>query len=303
MPPVMAESKETDNRLFEWYRTYIGEPDARTDVYLGFGLFFGGIALGVIALVLFLWGSAAEPRTAAYFARMGPAYTLGMLSLPAAMIGIVVLLPVEQRAQYAAAVGGAVNLLAVVGFNLVYPSDWNGYGADYTLEVVAAYATGLTVVVGATGAALVAHQLARVRPQPGDIEPVEDDDDGEEISDEQIESDIESAMEGVDMSWGGVEKHEGRKISVNTDSDIDVSGMDVEAETSRSTGVDSQVQGLRQMKGGEKKTATSESTVDDQTAKLNELRQQKREEDEASSSDDRGLGGLLSRLLRKLGMS
>ncbi|WP_135819658.1 DUF7139 domain-containing protein [Halostella litorea] len=299
----MAERTETENQLFEWYRTYIGEPDARTDVYLGFGLFFGGIALGVIALVLFLWGSAAEPRTGAYFARMGPAYTLGMLSLPAAMTGIVVLLPVEKKAQYAAAVGGAINLLAVVGFNVVYPDDWNGYGADYTMEVVATYATGLTVVVGATGAALVAHQLAQVKPGPGDIEVSEDEDDeGETISDEQIESDIESAMEGVDMSWGGVEKHEGRKISVNTDTDIDVSGMDVEAETSRSSGVDSQVQGLRQMKGGEKKTATSESTVDDQTAKLNELRQQKREDDEAASADDGGLDGLLSRLRSKLGL-
>ena len=298
----MAENKATENQLFEWYRTYIGEPDARTDVYLGFGLFFGGIALGVIALVLFLWGSAAEPRTAAYFARIGPAYTLGMLSLPAAMIGIVVLLPVEKKAQYAAAVGGAINLAAVLGFNVVYPADWNGYGADYTMEVVAAYATGLTVVVGATGAALVAHQLAQVTPAPGDIEATADEDDEETISDEQIESDIESAMEGVDMSWGGVEKHEGRKISINTDSDIDVDGMNVEAETSRSSGVDSQVQGLRQMKGGEKKTATSESTVDDQTAKLNELRQQKREDSESASADEGGLAGLLSRLRNRLGL-
>jgi len=143
----MTDSTEPENRLFDWYRTYIGEPDARTDVYLGFGLFFGGIALGVLALVLFLWGSLAEPRTDPYFARIGPAYTLGMLSLPMAMIGIVTLLPVEKKAHYAAAAGGVVNLAAVVWFNVAYPADWNGYGADQTMQVVSVYATGLTVVV------------------------------------------------------------------------------------------------------------------------------------------------------------
>jgi hypothetical protein len=297
----MTDSTEPENRLFDWYRTYIGEPDARTDVYLGFGLFFGGIALGVLALVLFLWGSLAEPRTDPYFARIGPAYTLGMLSLPMAMIGIVTLLPVEKKAHYAAAAGGVVNLAAVVWFNVAYPADWNGYGADQTMQVVSVYATGLTVVVGATGAALVAHQLAQATPDPGDIEAVDEDDEEETISEEQIEQDIESAMEGVDMSWGGVEKHEGRKISFNTATEIDASAFDVEAETDRSTGVDSQVQGLRQMKGGEKKTATSESTVDDQTAKLNELREQQRQKE--SESDDAGGPGFLDRLRSKIGLS
>lgn len=297
----MTDSTEPENRLFDWYRTYIGEPDARTDVYLGFGLFFGGIALGVLALVLFFWGSLAEPRTDPYFARIGPAYTLGMLSLPMAMIGIVTLLPVEKKARYAAAAGGVVNLAAVVWFNVAYPANWNGYGADQTMQVVTVYATGLTVVVGSTGAALVAHQLAQATPNPADIEAADDEDEEETISEEQIEQDIESAMEGVDMSWGGVEKHEGRKISFNTETDIDASAFDVEAETDRSTGVDSQVQGLRQMKGGDTKTATSESTVDDQTAKLNELREQQRQKE--TEAEAAGGSGFLDRLRSKIGLS
>jgi hypothetical protein len=298
----MAEGDEYENRLFEWYEQYIGEPDARTDVYLGFGLFFGGIALGVLALLLFFWGSVAEPRTAPYFARIGPAYTLGMISLPAAMLGIVVLLPVEKKARYAAGAGAAINLLAVVWFNVAYPADWNGYGADYTMQVVSLYAMGLTVVVGATGAALVAHQLARVKPAPSEIDPVEEEDPEESYTDAEIEQDIEDAMDGVDLSWGGVEKREGRSISFNTDTEIDASGLDVEAESTRSTGVDSQVQGLKQMKGGEKKTATSESTVDDQTAKLKELREQKRK-DEASDDGDAGASaGLLNWLRGQLGI-
>ena len=31
-----------DNVLYDLYETYIGEPEEETDVYLGFGLFFGG---------------------------------------------------------------------------------------------------------------------------------------------------------------------------------------------------------------------------------------------------------------------
>ncbi|WP_138797326.1 permease [Halostella sp. PRR32] len=298
----MTESDEYENRLFEWYEQYFGEPDARIDVYLGFGLFFAGITMGVLALALFFWGSLAEPRTASYFARIGPAYTLGMLSLPMAMIGIVTLLPVEKKARYAAAAGGVINLAAVIWFNVAYPDDWNGYGADLTMQVVTVYATGLTVVVGATGAALVAHQLAQVRPNPSDIDPVEADEPDESYSDEEIEQDIEQAMEDVDLSWGGVEKQEGRKISFNSDTDIDASGFDVEAESTRSSGVDSQVQGLKQMKGGEKKTATSESTVDDQTAKLTELREQKRKEEASDDARSPSGDGFLSWLRSKLGV-
>jgi hypothetical protein len=56
----------------------------------------------------------------------------------------------------------------------------------------------------------------------------------------------------------------------------------------RSQGLDSQIQNLKAMKGGEKKTATSKSTVDDQTKKLKELRKrrerEKQRKDEETSS-------------------
>ncbi len=45
----MAAEQAADGYLFDLYRRYIGEPEDRTDVYVGFGLFLGGIGLAIVA--------------------------------------------------------------------------------------------------------------------------------------------------------------------------------------------------------------------------------------------------------------
>ena len=51
----MSSSDATDGDvLVGVYRAYIGEPDRRTDVYLGFALFFGGLGVGLLGLFLFV---------------------------------------------------------------------------------------------------------------------------------------------------------------------------------------------------------------------------------------------------------
>lgn len=275
-----------DNKLFELYEQYIGEPDAETDVYLGFGLFFVGIAFATVALGLFVWAGAYERGMEAYWARRGPAFALGMLSVPTLMLSPVVLLPVEKRALLSGLGGWTICLFAVGVFWRVYPGNWNvAESADYSVQVTAVFALGMTVITASTGAALIAHQLARARPGPADIEAMEDEE--ETYTTEQIESDIENAMDGVDLSWGGVEKHESKRLEFSSGPEFDASGVDVEATTTRQEGsVDAQVSGLRQLKGGDKKTATSESTVDDQTNKLKELRERRRQEEAADDGDD-----------------
>ncbi|MFC4405865.1 DUF7139 domain-containing protein [Haloarchaeobius iranensis] len=303
-----------DNPLYNLYREYIGEPEEETDVYLGFGLFFGGIVVGVVALFLFVWGGMQEARTAPYFLRMGPAYGLGMLSLPAVITGIVVLLPVEPRAVYAASAGAVVDLAAVGFFWYAYPSDWNGYGADYTLPIVMLYAVGLVLVVGSTGAALVANQIEHYRkPGPADIEPIEEDEqeDEESYSEAEIQADIDQAMSGVDLSWGGVEKSKNRRLQFDVDEEMDTSAFSQQtANVTRSQGVDSQIQNLKAMKGGEKKTATSNSTVDDQTQKLKELRERRQQEEQRKSEKSTSIAaatgggdGFFARVKRALGLN
>jgi hypothetical protein len=272
---------DPDNVLFRWYREYIGEPDEERDVYLGFGLFFGGVTFAAFGLALFVWSGMFPVREAGYFARAGPAYALGMLSIPAVFLGVVVLLPIEKRAKWAAFGGSGIILLSVLAFWSAYPTNWQSEGgADFTIQIVAVYAIGLTLVVGSTAAGLIANYLEQVQPPSFDeveAKRVEDESDGESWSDAEIRADIESAMENTDINWGGIEKSETKNLSLNVDTEIDTSGMNIDPDTTRMEGVDNQVTGLKQLKGDKENTATSNSTVDDQTAALTELKQQKRE--------------------------
>lgn len=292
-----------DNWLFDLYRQYIGEPDEESDVYLGFGLFFGGIAFAAMALMLFVWSGTYQFRTDPYFVRAGPAYALGMLAVPAVLLGVVVLLPTEDRARWAATGGASVTALAVGAFLWAYPSRWmSTAGADHTVPIVAVYAVGLTVVIGSTGAALVANMLQRGRPPSfEDVEESRDEDGGESWTDEEIRQDIDEAMSEADINWGGVEESDNRSLNLQVEEiEVDTSGMEATAETTRMEGVDDQVSGLKQLKGGEKNTAKSEdSTVDDQTAALNELKRKKREgEAPADPGEDGGVFGRIRGILK-----
>ncbi|WP_254523603.1 DUF7139 domain-containing protein [Natrinema caseinilyticum] len=285
----MSAEQASDGYLFDLYRRYIGEPEDRTDVYAGFGLFLGGIGLAVIGLVLFLWGNTFEARSPGYFAWVGPAYALAMTALPVTMFGIVTLLPSERRVLYASTGGVTITIAAVVGFLVAYPKDWNGYRNDYTVEVIATYAVGLAFITASTGAALIAHYLtmAQRADAAGTGTTDADGNDDPEITDAQIQRDIDDAMEDVELSWGGVEKTEHRRLSFSNDDFDDVSvDTDAGTTTTRSAGVDAQVAGLNGLKGGETKTITSSATVDDQTAKLKALRKQKRAEELATADDD-----------------
>ncbi|QLG47689.1 DUF7139 domain-containing protein [Natrinema halophilum] len=282
----MAAEQASDGYLFDLYRRYIGEPEDRTDVYVGFGLFLGGIGLAVVGLLLFLWGNTFEARTVGYFAWVGPAYALAMIALPVTMLGIVTLLPSERRVLYTSIGGVVITAAAVVGFLIAYPHDWNGYGNDHTVVVIAPYAVGLAGITASTGASLIAHYLTMA--QQAEVVTTEDTgDDDPEITDAQVRRDIDDAMEDVDLSWGGVEKTEHKRLQFSNDDFDDVSvDTDAGTTTTRSTGVDAQVAGLKGLKGGETKTTTSSATVDDQTAKLKELREQKRAEELATADDD-----------------
>lgn len=298
----MDAERLPDEYLFDLYRRYIGEPDGRTDVYLGFGLFLCGIGLAIVALALFVWSSTLEPRSPEYFAWAEHAYALGMLSLPATMLGIVVLLPSERRVLAASIGGVAIALVAIGGFYALYPKNWNFYSSSdadvaySTVHVVAVYAIGLASITASTGAALIAHYLELARS----VESVADDDetDAEHYSDEEIQGDIDAAMEDVELSWGGVSKTEHKRLSFK-DHDLDGTTFDGNAKTTRSSGVDAQVAGLKGLKGGEKKTATSKSTVDDQTEKLKRLREQQRAE-KLAERDPSTLGTYVGRLKNRL---
>ncbi|WP_331233024.1 DUF7139 domain-containing protein [Natronorarus salvus] len=272
----MTSTDRLESRLFELYGRYVGEPDARTDVYAGFALFFGALAVGVLGLSVFLASAGVERGTGLFWNLRGIAVVLALVGLPSLMLSVVVLLPVDRRALYAAGGGLTVCLIALAVFVAAYPSNWNVSGqADYSAHGIALYSVGLAVVVAATGAALVAHHLDRVRPgDEGSGEP------GEEVSDEQVARDIESAMSGVDLSWGGVSRRKTKRLRLTESEEVDRSGFDgVEATATRSSGsgVDDAVASLRGLQGGRTKSASGGGT-EKQASALTELRERKRME-------------------------
>jgi len=298
-----------DNVLFEWYERYIGDPETETDVYLGFALFFGGIALGAVGIVVFLLSAVVSGGGTPAWAIREVAMVAASVGFPVILLGMVVLLPGDQRMTYVSVGGLAICLVAVALFVATYPMNWNvARTPDYSAQGVAIYAVGLVAVVGATGAALVGHQVERATP--GERAAAVSTETGEEgssgaggasenVSDEQVRRDIDEAMEGADLSWGGVNRKNTKRLELNTPSDVEVDREafeNAEATTVRSSGsnVDDALSNLRKLQGREQDTDSS-TGVDDQTAALTELRKQQ-EAEEVATEDEAGLVDRAKRL-------
>lgn len=298
----MSESN-AENRLLEYYRRYVGDPDRTIDVYAGFGLFFAGIGLGLIGVAVFLYSATLPPEALSTYAVQEVAGVAAAVGLPALLLGVVVLLPVDRRMLYLAGVGTAITVVAVGLFSRTYPYNWNvSTGTDYSAQVVAVYAVGLVAVIAATGGALVAHRVERATGAAasaagaGSAAGGADGDaggaggDGETVTDAQVRADIERELENAELTWGGVERAQTRRLELDTSAvdDIEVdreklAGSATETRTTSGT-VNDAVSELKGLQGGEKKTASGSGT-DDQAAKLRELREQQRREAEA---DDDG---------------
>lgn len=291
-------SAATDpNQLLRYYRRYIGDPDRTVDVYAGFGLFFVGLGLGAVGVVVFLYSATLPASSSTAYAVREVAGVAAAGGLPALLLGIVVLLPVDKRMVYTAAAGSVIDLVAVGIFVWAYPQDWNvTVPPDYSAHGIAVYSVGVALVVSATGAALVAHRVERVTADTAtdDGSAAAPEATADTISDEAVQADIDRALADVELSWGGVDKTETRTLNLDTSAidEIDSeslpqSGLETRTEDSSVTDAVSQLKGLQ---GGEIDTASGDST-DDQAAALRELRQQQRAEQQGD--DD---GGIIDRI-------
>ena len=295
----MREATDS-NQLFRYYRRYIGDPDRAVDVYAGFGLFFLGLGLGIAGILVFLYSATLSGT--AYGLRQ-VAIVSGAVGAPALLGGIVVLLPVDRRMLLVASGGSVICVAGVVRFVSVYPNDFNvSVGPDYAAQVVGIYSVGIVVVIAATAAALVGHQIEQAA---GDTDAegagTGDDAAGETVTDEQVQTDIDSALDEADLSWGGVAKTETRTLNLDTSAvdDIDSesmpdSGIETRTDDGSVTDAVSQLKGLQ---GGEVETASGEGT-DDQAAALRELREQQQKEQ--AKTADRSLSGRLRALFGRL---
>ena len=292
----MGQSNDT-GKLLSYYREYIGTPDRAIDVYAGFGVFFIGLGLAAMGVMAFLYSATLSPDSSSMFAVREVAAVAAAVGLPALLSGVVVLLPVDRRMLYLAVVGSGVCLVAAVLFVWAYPQDWNvAQPPDYSAQGVAVYSLGAAMIIASTGAALVGHRVQQAtsgQPRATVDEVAETDtDDGETVDDDQVQADIERELEGTELSWGGVERDETRRLDLDTSAldDIDQSELpDSGTETRTADGdVDDAVSQLRGLQGGEVETASGEST-DEQASALRELREERagEEDDEPSSVTDR----------------
>ena len=298
----MSEA-DAANVLMEYYRQYVGDPDRTIDVYGGFGLFFAGIALGVIGVVVFLYSATLDPTALSTYAVREVAAVAGAVGLPALLFGVVVLLPVDRRMLYLAVAGTAITLAGTAAFVWAYPRNWNVVvNPDYSAQVVAVYALGLVAVIGATGGALVAHRVERATGSAvaggaagGDAGTAASGSEGSEaggeaVTEESVRADIERELDDAELTWGGVERSETRRLELNTgavdEADVDTEKLAGSATETRTTSgtVNDAVSELQGLQGGEAKTDSGQGT-DDQAAKLRELREQQRREAEEDDED------------------
>ena len=128
----------------------------------GVGLCLAGLGVGAVALVVFLWSAGLGVDDPAYWPAREAAFALAAVALPAFLLGVVLLLPVDRRPVLAAGVGGLLCLAAVAVFVWAYPARWDlARATDATAPAVALYAAGVAVVAGSTWAGLRAAPTAR----------------------------------------------------------------------------------------------------------------------------------------------
>ncbi|WIV66384.1 DUF1508 domain-containing protein [Natrialbaceae archaeon AArc-T1-2] len=142
----MSGLSDAHDKLFRLYEHYVGEPDSAKDVY-GYWLFIVGYVVGAAGVFTFVVGYAAEVDS---FFHIRVSAVTAAAGLSIGLFGIVLMLPVRRRGIQAGVVGLLVALVGVGSFGVVYPSDWRGHGADYSVEVIMIYTTGLVIIAGVT---------------------------------------------------------------------------------------------------------------------------------------------------------
>ena len=286
-----------DSLLHEWHRRFIGPvTDSRT-IYAGFALFFAGVGLVVVSIATFLWSTTTDPTGTFKFVLWELAVLTGASGIPAILLGVTILLPVSRRVDAAGAAGVAVCLVGTAWFARVYPAAWYPNAS----AVVGVYALGAVVVVATAGTALSSYhaeltgrRLARDQldgdgdgTAAGGGADTAGSSGGEAVTDEEVQADIDEAMSGAEVNWGGVERDSGRSITIRSSEDADFEMSDtstVKATESRGESVDDAVAGLQGLRGEGPKTESSSSGTDEQADALAELRAT-REQSEAAEGD------------------
>jgi membrane protein implicated in regulation of membrane protease activity len=167
-------------------------------LYLGTGLFVGGVALSLLAILVastgVLYGFGFD-----LFGTRKIAGLLAGVGVPAVLMGVFTVLPTSRRIKAAAAIGASICILGVTMFWHAYPMYWVGSTAakDLTLQVAGVYFVGLVTAGWCLFTAVVNF---KTRNDPGGTVTMEVTREGETKVVEVPKSEIEDGSPSV----GGV---------------------------------------------------------------------------------------------------
>jgi len=132
-------------------------------LYTGTGLVVLGAVLSVVAVVLAttdlfasLSTTIADPygtieahagSEIGHYTSVRIAGTLAGVGVPAALVGLFIVLPAGRWVRAAGAISASLCLFGVTLFWYAYPLHWRGVGDDLTLQVSAVYLVGLFIAV------------------------------------------------------------------------------------------------------------------------------------------------------------
>ncbi|TYL39235.1 hypothetical protein CV102_08085 [Natronococcus pandeyae] len=148
--------------LTEAYQGNTREVTSLRRLYAGTSLVLLGAMLSVLAVLVpttdlfagYVAGATAWEMPD-HYATVRVAGALAGVGVPAALVGVFIVLPASRRVRAAGAISASLCLLGVVLFWEAYPHHWRGYGADLTLEVSAIYLFGLFIAIWCLFAAVV----------------------------------------------------------------------------------------------------------------------------------------------------
>ena len=165
----MGTSPSRGNLLYRLYASYVGEPESTTSVY-GYWLFLLGFLVGVIGIVVMMYEfSLGLPPD---FVLREAAFVMAAVSLPLALFGIVLMLPVRPRGIQVAVLGLIVAAVGIAWFSTVYPAAW---GPDATaMQVISVYGVGVVMVAGVAALIPVVTGERSALAETVALEPVED---------------------------------------------------------------------------------------------------------------------------------
>ncbi|MEF8831289.1 MAG: DUF1508 domain-containing protein [Halobacteriales archaeon] len=146
----MSKTEIEGGRFYELYARYVGEPESKKDVY-GYWLFLFGSLIGFLGIGIFLIGTQTGVSEFIDINIISSAaYVTAASGLPLALLGIVLLLPVQRWGIALSVIGTLVALGAVAWFTQVFPQNWPPITQEgvenLAPQVVAVYSVGVGIV-------------------------------------------------------------------------------------------------------------------------------------------------------------